>query len=227
MDTPLLFTMASVVIAFVIIVAVLFLRKALKRARELEMDAALVKKTIRVSAVFSIVPSIPIAIGLAAMVPLLGLALPWIRLSVIGSVQYELFAADAAAQVTGMAGSGALSPAAFNTAAWVMTICIMGGPVFCIFFLRRYQSSLDKLKQKDEKWADILVTAIFMGLVGTIGGQQIAKGGIFLITLCVSAAIMMVCGVLVKQAKVKQLEGFALPISMLGALAVAFILATA
>lgn len=226
MDTPLLFTMAAVIIAAVIIIAVLFLRRAMARAKEIGMPAELVKKTVRVSAVFSIVPSIPIAIGLAAMVPLLGVALPWIRLSVIGSVQYELFAAQSAATVTGATGGGVLEPAAFNTAAWIMTLSIISGPVFCIFFLKKYERGLDKLKQKDAHWADILVTAIFMGLIGTIGGQQIAKGGIFLATLGVSAAIMIICGLLVRKKNVKWLEGFALPISMVGSLAVAFILAT-
>lgn len=218
--------MAAIIIATVIVIAGIFLRKALSRAREIGLAEETIKKTVRVSAIFSIVPSIPIAIGLAAMVPLLGVALPWIRLSVIGSVQYELFAANAAATVTGAASSGLLSTAAFNTAAWVMTLSIISGPIFCIFFLRKYENGLDKLKQKDEKWADLLVSAIFMGLVGTIGGQQIAKGGIFLITLLVSAAIMVVCGLFVKKKNVKWLEGFALPISMIGSLAVAFAMAT-
>ena len=227
MDTPLLFAMAAIIIATVIIIAVIFLRKALRQAREIGLAENVIKKTVRVSGIFSIVPSIPIAIGLAAMVPLLGVALPWIRLSVIGSVQYELFAADAAASVTGaVSAAGALGPAAFNIAAWIMTLSIMSGPIFCIFFLRKYENGLDKLKKKDKKWADLLVTAIFMGLVGTIGGQQIAKGGIFLATLCVSAVIMAVCGLLVRKGKVRWLEGFALPISMIGSLAVAFVLAT-
>ncbi len=226
MDTPLLFGMAGVIIGVVILIAGLFLRNALARAREIGMKEETLKKTIRVSAVFSIVPSIPIAIGLAAMVPLLGLALPWIRLSVIGSVQYELFAAQSAATVTGAAGGGLLGTEAFNTAAWVMTLSIISGPVFCIFFLKKYEQGLDRLKQKDEKWADLLVTAIFMGLVGTIGGQQIAKGGIFLVTLLVSMGIMVVLGLLVKKKHVKWLEGFALPISMVGSLVVAFILAS-
>ena len=219
--------MAAIIIATVIIIAVIFLRKALRQAREIGLAENVIKKTVRVSGIFSIVPSIPIAIGLAAMVPLLGVALPWIRLSVIGSVQYELFAADAAASVTGaVSAAGALGPAAFNTAAWIMTLSIMSGPIFCIFFLRKYENGLDKLKKKDKKWADLLVTAIFMGLVGTIGGQQIAKGGIFLATLCVSAVIMAVCGLLVRKGKVWRLEGFALPISMIGSLAAAFVLAT-
>ena len=123
--------MAAIIIATVIIIAVIFLRKALRQAREIGLAENVIKKTVRVSGIFSIVPSIPIAIGLAAMVPLLGVALPWIRLSVIGSVQYELFAADAAASVTGaVSAAGALGPAAFNTAAWIMTLSIMSGPIF-------------------------------------------------------------------------------------------------
>jgi hypothetical protein len=227
LDTPLLFAVTAFIIVVVVVIALIFLRRAMARAKEIGLANDVVKKTIRVSAVFSVVPSIPIAIGLAAMVPLLGVALPWLRLSVIGSVQYELFAAQQAATVTGHAGSGLLGAEAFNTAAWIMTLSIISGPVFCIFFLKRYEAGLHKLQQKDSKWADVLVSAIFMGLVGTIGGQQIAKGGIFLTTLLVSMAIMVVCGLLVRKKNVKWLEGFALPVSMIGSLAVAFVMATA
>jgi hypothetical protein len=47
---------------------------------------------------FSIVPSIPIVIGIGIMMQYLGIAIPWIRLTVIGALQYELLSMDTAAQ---------------------------------------------------------------------------------------------------------------------------------
>jgi len=67
LDTPLLFAMVAIIIATVIIITVIFLRKALRQAREIGLSESVIKKTVRVSGIFSIVPSIPIAIGLAAM----------------------------------------------------------------------------------------------------------------------------------------------------------------
>ena len=47
----------------------------------------------------------------------------------------------------------------------------------------------------------------------------ISDGLLSILTLLTSALLMGICGVLVKVKKVKWLENFALPISMLGAMA--------
>ena len=50
----------------------------------------------------TLVPAIALLLGLALLIPKLGLPFPWMRLSVIGSVTFELIAAGAAATELGL-----------------------------------------------------------------------------------------------------------------------------
>jgi len=223
MDSTLLFGMGALLISIVLAQSIALFRKAWKQGVAIGLDPGVMKNTVKSSAVFSIVPSIPIVIGLITMVPLLGIALPWIRLSVVGAVQYELFAADAAAKAAGLTSlTEGLTASAFASAAWIMTLSILGGLVLVIFFLRKYMDRLEAFHKKNERLAEIVIAALFMGLVATIGAQQVARGGMYLVALLLSMGFMAVFGILVK--KFKWLESFALPISMLATLIVVYFL---
>ena len=56
-------------------------------------------------------------------------------------------------------------------------------------------------------------------MISAVLGMGISDGLLSILTLLTSALLMGICGVLVKVKKVKWLENFALPISMLGAMA--------
>lgn len=223
MDSTLLFGMGALLISIVLAQSVALFSKAWKQGLAIGMDRGVLQNVVKSSAIFSIVPSIPIVIGLVTMVPLLGIALPWIRLSVIGAVQYELFAADAAAKAAGLTSlSEGLSASAFASAAWIMTLSIIGGLILVIFFLRKYMNRIEAFHKKNARLAEIVIAALFMGLVSTIGAQQVARGGMYLVALLLSMGFMAIFGVLVR--KFKWLESFALPISMLATLIVVYIL---
>lgn len=81
------------------------------------------------------------------------------------------------------------------------------------------------MKKRDTKWGEIFITAIFLGMVSAFLGMIFAdirigiEGWIPVFIMLVSAALMAVCGVLIKIFKIKWLQDYALPISMLGAMA--------
>ena len=112
--------------AFVIAQSLYFLVKAVRRGRQLGISGAVIRRTITSSAVFAVLPSVSILLGLITLSNTLGLPLPWIRLSVLGAVTYELPAATVALNAIGESIAAPVSsPAAFNTVAWVMTLgCI-------------------------------------------------------------------------------------------------------
>ena len=83
-NSPILFVMVGIVIAAVLAQSVFFLLKALKRAKELNMDSAKIKKIIVSATLFTIAPAVAIVISVMALSKDLGLALPWLRLSVVG-----------------------------------------------------------------------------------------------------------------------------------------------
>ena len=85
---PILFVIAGIIIAAVLAQSVYFLIKSYRRAKVIGMDMKKVNKTIISSAVFTVAPAISIVITILALSKSLGIALPWLRLSVVGSLSY-------------------------------------------------------------------------------------------------------------------------------------------
>lgn len=237
---PIIYVIGGVICAIIIAMSVFFIIKSLRRAKKIGMDKEKIKKTIVSSAVFSIVPSIPIVIGIGIMMSSLGLAIPWIRLTVIGALQYELVAADQAAKAIGTS-SGEVYVA---TAVTVMTLSILAGPLFNAIIYKKYQNKLADLQKKNKRLMDTITGALLGGMLAGIL-SSILVGGIFqvghpvtdnagittfgeitLITLAASLVIMGICGVIIKVGKQKWLESYALPITILGALGIAFAFTT-
>lgn len=217
-----MYLIGAILIGYVLIQSFVFYNKAYKRGLEMGMTKQQLNETTRSSAIFSIVPSIPILIGLVAMVPLFGdAAIPWIRLSVLGSVSYETYAALAVKNAAGVV-TLLENMSVYSAAIWTMTISIMSGLIVLIFFYQGYTKKLAEIRKKDSRWATILIAALFMGLVGTIGAQQIVLGGYNLIALLISMGIMAILGGL--SFKFKWLEEFALPVSILGTLTALYVI---
>ena len=215
-----LYIIGIVLIGYILIETVFIYKRAYKRGLELGITKTQLNATTRSSVIFSIVPSIPILIGLITMIPLFGdVVIPWIRLSVIGSVSYETYAATA---IKGAVGLSSLTEnlQVYSTAIWTMTISILSGMIILIFFYKKYTTQLESIKKRDKRWSELLIAAMFMGLVGTIGAQQITIGGYNTLALFISVCIMAVIGGL--SLKFKWLEEFALPVSMLGTLVILY-----
>jgi len=222
-NSTLLYAIGGLIVLFVLIQSALFLRKAWKRGVEMGMDRQKLKATVRSSATFSVVPSIPILLGLIAMAPVLGIPFPWIRLSIIGSVSYELIAAGMGAEALGLEG---LSDPGFNSVAfantmWIMTIGIVWGLMFCVFFLKPYQRRLQNVRKRDAAWGEILIMALFLGLISSFLGPYVITFGIDTLTLISSAVIMMLIGLVIRLTKAKWLTNFALSLSLIAGMALA------
>ena len=100
-----------------------------------------------------------------------------------------------------------------------MTLGCITPLIIIPLFLKKIQGGIHKLQKRDTKWGDLFITALFLGMISAFLGMGISDGLLSILTLLTSALLMGICGVLVKVKKVKWLENFALPISMLGAMA--------
>ncbi len=221
-----LYVITALVILFVLAQSAFFLIKAARRARELGIASATVRKTIASSALFSVAPAVAILLGVITLSKFLGLPFPWLRLSVLGALTYELPAATTTAAAIGLSTSEPVaSAAAFASIAWVMTLGIIPGIFLVLFGLKKIQGGVNAIRQKDGKWGGIFMDSLFMGMISAFTGLLFADirlgvpGFIPLAVAMVSALIMGVCGVLIKVCKIKWLEQYAMPISMLGAMA--------
>ena len=170
---PILFVLVGIIIAAVLGQSVYFLVKAYRRAKEKGMDMDKIHKTILTSAIFTIAPAISIVITVLALSKSLGFALPWLRLSVVGSLSYEAIAAANAA--SGMNKTldelaGIMTGSQYVTITIVMTVSIMVGIWLVPVVAKKYQSGLMSFENKDKKWSDILQNSLFIGMISAFVG---------------------------------------------------------
>ncbi|MBH1941822.1 DUF5058 family protein [Mobilitalea sibirica] len=226
-----LYIIAVIMILFVIAQSLFFLIRAYRRARTIGMDMAQVRKTIISTAIFTIAPAVSILLGVVTLSKFIGLPLPWIRLSVIGAITYELPAATTTANALGISLSETIvDPRAYSAIAWVMTLGIIPSIVLVPILLKRIQKGILSIKNKDSKWGDLFITAMFLGMIAAFLGMVFSDvrnglvGWIPIFVLLFSALLMGISGLLIKVCKMKWLQNYALPFSMLGAMAFAAVI---
>ena len=221
-----LYGVTAVVILFVLAQSVFFLVRAARRARQLGISGTVIKKTIFSSSLFSIAPAVAILLGVITLSKFLGLPLPWLRLSILGALTYELPAATTTATAMNLSLSQTITDArSFAAIAWVMTLGIIPGIFVVLFGLKKIQSGIVSIKSKDPKWGELFMSSMFLGMISAFVGMLFSEvhlgvpGFIPLVVALVSAVIMAVCGILIKKCHIAWLEQYALPLSMLGAMA--------
>ncbi len=227
---PILFLMVAALIALVLAQSVYFLVKALHRCKQIGMDPVKVRKTIKTAALFTIAPAVSIVISVITLSKSLGLPLPWLRLSVIGSLSYEAIAASNAMSAMGLELGKVTSLTAqqYVNITLVMTISIMMGIWLVPAISKKLLGGMSTLESKDAKWANIFQNALFIGMISAfvgyvfcdvsrlwIPGDYSATSG--LVPVCVmvvSALIMVVCGTLMKKKRFAWMGDYALPLSL-------------
>lgn len=221
-----IYLVAAAVILVVVAQSVFFLVKSIQRAKKVGISMSTVRKTILSSSLFTIAPAVSILIGVITLSKFLGLPFPWLRLSILGAVTYELPAATIAAGAMGASVNETITdPKVFATIAWTMTLGIVAGILLVLFGLKKIQKGMNSIGGKDTRWRDIVMDALFLGMISAFVGMLFADirkglpGFIPLAVALVSALLMAVCGLLMKKCKMSCLEQYALPISMLGAMA--------
>ena len=202
-----------------------------------------IKKVITTSVSFSILPAIGIGVGMVALIGSIGIALPAIRLSVIGSLQYETMMANgAAAALSEPFGSlekflaSDIFPKDYVTIATVMTIPIITGPLVVLLGYKRFQPKVAMLSSKGVKTTrggmnigEMLFQVVFIGMIlGYLADAVsiLAADASYIdayfnfIALVIAALCMYVFELLINKLKWKWLDSFSTAFSMLIAMAV-------
>ncbi len=229
------YLVVAIVLLFITAMCGVFLIKSYRAGIKIGMEKKVLKKTITASATFTLLPSISILLGVIALSGTLGVPLSWLRLSVIGALQYELNVAEIAAQSVGLSGLSLseMNITAFVTIALVMTVGILGGVLCCIFFLKKYTNKLNSKPKKVEASGESkpgfgahATTAMFVGLCAAYIGSYIGKimpaGGsdwMPLVVALIAAVAMAVFEFFIQKKKILVLENFSLAASMLIAMA--------
>ncbi len=231
-NSPIIFIMVGLIILAVLGQSVYFLVRALRRAKEKGMDPAVIRKTISSAAVFTVAPAVAILVGVISLSKSLGVALPWLRLSVIGSLTYEAVAAESALNALGLNMNTVITdPSAFVTVVWVMTVGIIIGLLLVPILAKKIQGGLKKLDNRDKKWGEIFNNAMFLGMISAFLGFVFCdvsnvfhgdtSGLIPVLVMFVSCVAMLLCGLLSAKLKKRWITDYALPFSLLSGMAAA------
>ena len=235
---PILFVLVGILVLVVLGQSVYFLVKALKHSRQIGMDQKKIQKTIKTAAVFTIAPAVSIVISVITLSKSLGLPLPWLRLSVVGSLSYEAIAASNAVSAMGLelGKISNLTAQQFVNITLVMTISIMVGIWLVPVIGKKLLGGMSSLENRDAKWAEIFQNAMFIGMISAfVGyvfcdvsrlwtnaeGYSATSGLIPVCVMAVSALVMVVLGLLMRKPKLSWLGDYALPISLVLGMAAA------
>lgn len=230
-NSTFMYLLGVAVILFVLAQSAFFLVRAYRRGKELGIGNAKLRKTVLSTAIFAIAPSISFLVGIVTLSKFLGIPLPWIRMSVIGAITYELPAATTTALALDVSLSEMITdPKVFSAIAWVMTLGIMPSIILPPILMKKIRGGMVKIKSKDSKWGDLFLTAMFLGMISAFLGMVVSdvrsglSGWIPVFVLIVSAALMAVCGILIRVKKWKWLETYAMAICMIGSMIYAVVI---
>lgn len=199
-----LWIFAILLIAWVIVQSLLFLRLALKYNKKYQLATTKeLKSAARTGMVSVIGPSVSVIVIALTLISMVGPAVSFMRTGVIGAPVWELMMADIAAQAIGIdVNSPEFTPSVFVLVIFGMTVA--SAPYFLntIITLKPLDMAIAKNKQidKKEKKASFLPefgNAAMMGILGYMVKDQLKN-----VTTCIA----MLCSALITFVIMKIME---------------------
>lgn len=234
-NSKIVYLIVAAILLFVALFCSFFIIRSYRAGIKMGMDKSKLKKAITSSATFTAIPSISILLGVLALGGTLGVPISWLRLSVIGNLQYEATVAQVAAEGIGKAlDSSVLAMDDLVTILLVMSVGIIWGCLLSILVLKRYSKRFSKITAKTESdkpsFSNAAMIAMFIGLCSAFLGNYVADyfvNGVYLpiLTALVSALVMALFEYLINKKNIKSLESFSLALSMIISMCSAIIFA--
>ena len=250
-ESGFMYGLAAMVIVFVLAQSLFFLIRAWKHGKEVGLTTSDMKKAVTSSALFTIAPAIAIFATVVTLASTLGIVLPWIRLTVVGNLQYEVTAAQAALESfqdgssIAVFGQNITDPKIFAAVSWVMTLGVIFSLLLIPIFLKKIQSKVGQVTNNssgDNKFGDIISAATFIGLISAFIGNAIAGtaptikengkltpvgmgAGVMSVTVLITSVIVVVVlQALCKKFKWEKFEPFVMPIGMFAGMGMAVLM---
>jgi hypothetical protein len=169
-----MYVLTSVILIGVIVQSLVYMKRAWLRAHDLGMTDEQIKKGLLTGITISIVPTLPVLIVFISLIKLMGIPLPWLRLSVIGSAMYEMLAADIGVKaVSEEFAVNGYSAYAWTSAAWTMAL----GACTCVLWSIFATKPISMVYDQVEKFDPSLVLAVGTGCMAGVMGYASTSYG--------------------------------------------------
>ena len=228
-NSPLMWVSAAIAVGIVVFQSVLFFRKSLKAAKEIGIEQEKINMAIKSSAISSIGPSIVILVTMISLIVSMGAPVSWMRLSFIGSVNYEAMAAGFGAQAMGATLEN-LTPVAFACGVWTMICGSLGWLIFTLLFTDKMDKVNHLMSKGNSKMVPIISAGAMLGAFANLASgnffnekNQFAFGGAPAIATIVGCILMMILTKLAKEKNIGWLREWAFSISMFSGMLIGYI----
>lgn len=214
----LLYALVIVGLVFVAVLCVIFYRKTYKRALELGITKDTLSRINKNTISLTIVPSISIVIGLFTLSTVIGIPWSWFRLSVVGSVTYELMAAQMATVALGfeqMTDAMASDASTFGAVMLVMSIGIIAGIVTNTIIGKTLTIKMGEAGQKEGAFGPIMNGCFMLALMGVMLPFQAVKGRTTVAVMLTSAVISLLISLIVKKTGATWLANFTMAFTLI------------
>ncbi|MEL7567690.1 MAG: DUF5058 family protein [Dehalobacterium sp.] len=214
-----LYIAVGIILTLCTLQILIFMKKAYDQAVMLGMDKSLIQKAFPVGFSVSILPALPILITFLTLIPLMGVPIPWMRLTVIGSPMIETIAAQLGVTSVGEEFAvNAYSISAFAAAVFVMSV---GGAIsilWSVVALKPIDMAYSKTKKFDMKLVNFIGGACMCGVLGFVSADQSTKSTVGALEAFVAAFICSTTITFIHKkfsAKTKWLRDFNMTLGML------------
>lgn len=196
----------------------MFTKKAISDGTKMGITKDQFKASIKASFFASLGPSLVIVIGMVGLLASVGGPVAWMRLAYVGSVMYELPAADRAATAAGATlGTANMTSGAFANAVWVMTIGCLGWIIMSILFTDKMGKIRDKIAGDSQAALGVIAAAGGMGAFGyQTWTRAIPAFTSQTWTAIAGFVIMVIMNLLYKKTGKSWMKQFGMTIAMIG-----------
>lgn len=227
-NDTLLYGLVALGMLYIIGLAVAFMVKAIRHADTLGIPKQTITNVIRSSAIFTIIPSVSVIIGLVSLSAVIGTPWSWFRLSVVGAVTYELTAAEMVSDALGFTSAGAMAAAdnykVFGAVMMVTSTCILGGILTNIFLAKRLSLGMKSYRSGKGDWGAIFNFSFAAALVAALIPYMLLNGGIYVAVLLVSIGVSTLLYYAASRFKIRWLPSFVMSAALIAGMAVAVLL---
>jgi len=221
-----LFVACSLSVLLVVFITVLYLRRAMTTAIQMGFTKQQVSKAVRAGSISAVGPSCAVGIGVVGLIALIGGPYGWMRLSVVGSLQYETINAQMMAQKMGST-LGSLTAEQMTTIAWGLTLSVFVYQTNVLLFAPSYAKVMRKVSAGDPRLLGILAICAIIGVfsrgaVGYYFGGTIGLDGWSCLVGMIASVIMI--EIIGKRLKVGWAFEWTLPVAMISGMIAAIII---
>lgn len=231
-NSPIMWAAVLPAVLLTFVQAGIFTKRAVKTSKKIGITQEQIKSAVSASAVASIGPAIVIAIGCLALITAIGGPMAWMRLAYIGSVGFELMAANFGAQAAGaVLGGEGMNLDVFAVCCWTMCISCLGWIIVSGLFTHKLGSLTEKISKGSATRVAILSAGGALGAYAYLvfdkalpaAGSSINVGNI--IAIVVSFAVQAALTIYGKKSKKSWCSKWGMTIAMFSGMIVAGLLA--